>query len=284
MHPLRAHLLLIATPAVAASLAILAIAGVNKSLWLIQLVAIALACVIAYSDGLLKRLPRKLSPSIVVMVFTVGCIALPLLSDITGPKRWTSVGPLKLYMAPIVLPAFIAACLVQVRERGRHGILGFAAAIGASLLLAVQPDASQVLALSVGFAVGLLYCREQAFKSIVTLIAMAFIVLWAFSKPDPLQPVSYVEGVFALALNYSLVSGAALIACAITLIAGLFFYAFRGASWFSAIAAYYATLYACSVAGLTPAPLIGYGAAPLLGYGFMIATSSWIAVDASRRG
>jgi len=40
-----------------------------------------------------------------------------------------------------------------------------------------------------------------------------------------------------------------------------------------------AVLFACSVAGLTPAPLIGYGAGPLLGFGLMVATAS--ALDAN---
>jgi hypothetical protein len=41
------------------------------------------------------------------------------------------------------------------------------------------------------------------------------------------------------------------------------------------VASYYAVLFLCSVAGLTPAPLIGYGAGPLLGFGLMVAMSSW---------
>jgi hypothetical protein len=48
-----------------------------------------------------------------------------------------------------------------------------------------------------------------------------------------------------------------------------------GRPWLSAVAAYYAVLFACSVAGLTPAPLIGYGAGPLLGFGLMVAVTSW---------
>ncbi|MFL5555974.1 MAG: hypothetical protein ACJ78D_09285 [Gemmatimonadaceae bacterium] len=47
------------------------------------------------------------------------------------------------------------------------------------------------------------------------------------------------------------------------------------------VAVYYAVLYACSVAGLTPAPLIGYGAGPLLGFGLMVAAAALATDDRS---
>jgi hypothetical protein len=104
----------------------------------------------------------------------------------------------------------------------------------------------------------------------------ALATAWAFSHPDPLQPVAHVEGVFALALGHSLFAGAAVIASAAALVVGLHVNSSGGRTWLSAVAVYYAVLFACSVAGLTPAPLIGYGAGPLLGFGLMVATASWL--------
>ena len=43
--------------------------------------------------------------------------------------------------------------------------------------------------------------------------------------------------------------------------------------------AYYAVLFACSIAELTPAPIVGYGAGPLLGYGLLAAASNWLATQ-----
>ena len=97
---------------------------------------------------------------------------------------------------------------------------------------------------------------------------------WALSQPDPLQPVAHVEGVFALALGHSLFAGAAVIASAAALVVGLHVNSSGGRTWLSVVAVYYAVLFACSVAGLTPAPLIGYGAGPLLGFGLMVAAAS----------
>ncbi len=97
---------------------------------------------------------------------------------------------------------------------------------------------------------------------------------WALSQPDPLQPVARVEGVFALALGHSLFAGAAVIASAAALVVGLHVNSSGERTWLSVVAAYYAVLFACSVAGLTPAPLIGYGAGPLLGFGLLVASAS----------
>jgi hypothetical protein len=99
--------------------------------------------------------------------------------------------------------------------------------------------------------------------------------VWAFSRPDPLEPVPHVEGVFALAFSHSPFVGIAVLASAVALVAGLCVISIRGHYWLYAVAAYYAVLFTCSVSGLTPAPLIGYGAGPLLGFGLMVAISRW---------
>lgn len=99
----------------------------------------------------------------------------------------------------------------------------------------------------------------------------ALATVWAFLRPDPLEPVAHVEGVFALAFAHSLPAGLAVAAAAPAFLAGLVFLARRGPPWLLAVVVYYAALYACSLGGLTPAPLIGYGAGPMLGYGLLIA-------------
>jgi cell division protein FtsW (lipid II flippase) len=272
---MRTRLLLIAAPAALASFAILALAAVGKNVLLMQLVALVLACLIAFAGRLSKPLTRRFSPSIVILVLTLIVVALPLLLEASGPNRWLPLGPLKLYVAPLVLPAFVAACAVEARRDGGRGLGLFVAAIGVSVLLALQPDASQALALLVGLVFAVLGSRAFAMRSIGALIAIALVTVWAFSKPDPLEPIPHVEGVFALALGHSLVVGCVVAACAIALVAGLVALSRRVAHWLLAVAGYYATLYGCSIAGLTPAPLIGYGAAPLLGYGLLLAVFSW---------
>ena len=179
-----------------------------------------------------------------------------------------------LYMAPALLPSFLVACSVWIARGGRSQHFAFTAIVGASVLLAAQPDASQALALLAASAVAVARSPSRSPVSIVALAFAALATAWAFSQPDPLQPVAHVEGVFALALGHSLFAGAAVIASAAALVVGLHVNSSGGRTWLSVVAVYYAVLYACSVAGLTPAPLIGYGAGPLLGFGLMVAAAS----------
>jgi cell division protein FtsW (lipid II flippase) len=274
MHLSHSKLLLIAIPAVAASMAVLTFGEVGRSTWIIQVLAICLACALALVGAHLSRRTNARFPAGAIIVFTLLGIALPLLAEAPGPQRWASLGPINLYMAPALLPSFLVACSVWISRGGRSQHVAFAAIVGASVLLAAQPDASQALALIAASAVAVARSPSRSPVSIVALAFAALATAWAFSQPDPLQPIAHVEGVFALALGHSLFAGAAVIASAAALVIGLQVNSSGGRTWPSVVAVYYAVLFACSVAGLTPAPLIGYGAGPWLGFGLMIAAAS----------
>ena len=274
MHLSRSQLLLIAVPAVAASMAVLTFGEVGRSTWTIQVLAIWLACAFALVGAQLSRRTNARSPAGPIIGFTLLGLAVPLLAEAPGPERWASLGPINLYMAPALLPSFLVACSVWIARGRRSQHFAFAAIVGASVLLVAQPDASQALALLGASVVAVARSPSRSQVSIVALAFAALATAWAFSQPDPLQPVAHVEGVFALAFGHSLFAGAAVIASAAALVVGLHVNSSGGRTWLSIVAVYYAVLYACSVAGLTPAPLIGYGAGPLLGFGLMVAAAS----------
>lgn len=257
-------------------MAVLTFGTVGRSTWIIQVLAICLACALALVGVQLSRRTNSRSLAGLIIVFTLLGIAFPLLADAPGPERWVSLGPINLYMAPALFPSFLVACSVWIAQGGRSQHFAFIAIVGASVLLAAQPDASQALALLAASAVAV---ARSPSRSPVSIVALAFAALatgWAFSQPDPLQPLPHVEGVFALALGHSLFAGALVIASAAALVLGLHVNSSGGRTWLSVVAVYYAVLFACSVAGLTPAPLIGYGAGPLLGFGLMVAAASWL--------
>jgi hypothetical protein len=254
-----------------ASFAVLAFGDASQTVWLVHLLAIFLACVLAVLGGLFVRSKAPVKLALAIIVFALLGIAATLLGGQIGPDRWVSVGPLNFYMAPFLLPSFIAACSVCVRKRGMHKVFAFIAVVGVCVLLALQPDASQALALLVGMAMVFLRCGVNAWSLGVMLAVMALITAWAFSRPDPLQPVSYVEDVFRLALAHSSYAGIAVIGCAVAFVALLWMYSFKRASWLAGVASYYAVLFVCSSAGLTPAPMVGFGAGPVLGFGLMLA-------------
>src|SRR5688500_11389473 len=274
MNLSHSQLLLIAVPTVAASMAVLRFGAVGRSTWIIQVLAICLACALALVGARLMRGTNARSLAGPIIVFTLLGIAVPLLAEAPGPERWASLGPINLYMAPALLPSFLVACSVWIAQGGRSRHFAFTAIVGASVLLAAQPDASQALALLSASAVAV---ARSPSRSPVSNVALAFAAVAtgrAFSQPDPLQPLPHVEGVFALPLGHSLCAGAAVSASAATLVVGLHVNSSGGRTWLSVIAVYCAVLFACSVAGLTPAPLIGYGAGPLLGFGLMVAAAS----------
>lgn len=275
----RTSFLLAAVLPMIASLVVLSLAGVGKNIWLTQLMFIGAAFLLGATGRFYDRRMHGIRLAYGVTLLTWIGLSVPLLIQTLAPHRWVPLGPLKLYVAPLILPSFFAACSVFVRERGKIGSIVFVALIGAGMLLAIQPDAFQVLALLAGAAALFWRYRTDFLRSIMTLIIIAVVTGWAFTRPDPLKPVPYVEGVFALALENSVFAGCVVIASALTLIASLYVYARRGVDWLAAVAAYYAILFVGSVAGLTPAPLIGYGAGPWLGYGFMAAVSRWFEPD-----
>lgn len=265
MHSSRLRLLFLAAPAVAAGFAVLYFGAVGKGLWLIQLLAVSLAFGFAAL--------RISVPVFWIIFLTLAGEATPLLQGSPGPDRWLSMGPVNLYMAPILLPSFLVAISVFTRKRGGFRRVAFTTTASLAVLLAIQPDTSQVLALLAGSMVAFIRSRSATLETAITLICVSLATAWAFFQADPLVPVPYVERVFALVLGRSRFAGAAVIASAITLVVGLYTSSRKGPFWLAAVAAYYAVLFGCSVMGLTPAPLIGYGAGPLIGFGLMVAVS-----------
>jgi len=270
----RLNLLLVGAPAALASVAVLALSGVSTGIWAIQATSICLACAIALIGTTPFQREGGPSPAGLIIGGTLAGLVVPLVTSAPGPDRWLSIGPLSLYVAPVVLPAFLIACSVWLAGTGRSAYVASAAVVAASLLLALQPDAAQALALLVAIAVAGVRSRSKA--SIGAVVGAGIFTAWAFSQPDPLQPVPYVEGVFALAFGHSVFTGVAVAAGGAALVVGLYANSSRGRNWLSAVAAYYAVLFTCSIAGLTPAPLVGYGAGPILGFGLMVAAASLI--------
>lgn len=269
------RLLIIAIPAVMAGFGVLTLSPAPSALWLSQALASGAALAIAITGARLASVVRN--PLAVVwatLCVTLVCLAAPMLLVDSRPARWIPLGPLSLYAAPVVLPALIVAIFVLA---GRAHLLWVASAavVGAGVMLALQPDASQAIAFLVAFAIVAVSAQPGVRISAVTLILLAVAAAWSLSQPDPLEPVPHVEGVFRLAWGHSVLAGSAVMASAAVLVVGLCVLSFRGMPWLSAVAGYYAVLYVSSVAGLTPAPLIGYGAGPLLGFGLMVALSSW---------
>ena len=96
----HSQLPLIAVPAVAASMAVLTFGAVGRSTWIIQVLAICLACALALVGAKLSRRTNGRFPAGPIIVLSLLGIAVALLGEAPGPERWASLGPIQLYMAP----------------------------------------------------------------------------------------------------------------------------------------------------------------------------------------
>jgi cell division protein FtsW (lipid II flippase) len=271
MRPPAVFLMLGASPAVVAGFFVLSISRVGRSIWLIQAGSVLLMIAIA---AVMTRTARSLSPrgAAVAVGAGVSLCALPLLGGADGPRRWITFGSVSLYVAPFVIPALLAVA-ARATHWGARGTATWAAALGIlACVLAAQPDLSQVLALTAGAAIIIVRCPAPWVRRVPVLVPFAAASVWAAVQADPLAPVGYVEQVIKVSWAHSILAGVCVSAAALGFVATTAVRLARIDASLVAVAAYYAVLLACSVADLTPAPLIGYGAGPLLGFALLAGT------------
>jgi hypothetical protein len=148
-------------------------------------------------------------------------------------------------------------------------LLTLIAAIAA--LLAAQPDASQASAFAV--AALILLARRRDLSPGMTLAAMigvAGFAALAWIRPDPLQPVPEVEGIFGLLAGESLLlAAAAALALAATSLVPLRVRSradHGGMAFGTPLAGYFVTAGVMPFLGAFPVPLVGLGMSFPIGY------------------
>jgi hypothetical protein len=160
----------------------------------------------------------------------------------------------------LLLPAFA----VLAARRGDWTAL--AAGIVCAGALALQPDLGTALAFLFAATAAAWHRRNRAAMGIAAAAALAAIACAA--RPDPLEPVPFVEGVLQAALadgraSATLAAAALLLAIVAPLV--------RGGAENRIAAAFLFGLVLASFLGAYPTPLLGYGAASIIGYGLALA-------------
>ena len=262
--------LLAAIPTLLGSLFLMHTAQAGRMLELQQTLVVVVAAALAWA---LSRRSAPLSDTWIrgSLGSAALVLLLPLLlSSGDGPRRWVSLGGVRLYVASVVLPSVV---LLLARALGSStgkvtGPLVMATVM--ALTLAAQPDAAQTTAFALACAVLVVRAELTLVSKALTLAGLAGALALAWRVPDPLKPVSYVEGVLALAGAMSpLVLGLALLALA--LLPALLLWRARSLGSFGlvAVASYYLVIDFLAYRQLTPMPLLGFGAGPILGYFWM---------------
>ena len=256
-----------AFPAVTLSIWLLRVNQAPGSTLLLQVVAVTVASLVFIV--LVRRRCSKLSGETEWLALGLALsLFLPLLTNTpNGPARWLLLGSVRLYVAPVVLPAalfLLGAPMIRVPS------LYAASVTAGAVALVLQPDASQVSALTLGM-LALVMSRTHFWLRFALLAILLASAAVAWHVPDPLIPVRHVEGVFGLAADVSSFALVAALASATLPVAALTWTAWRTRSGgIFAVAAYYAALFAQAPLLITPVPLLGSGAGPILGY-FLVA-------------
>ncbi len=184
---------------------------------------------------------------------------------IDGVHRWLSVGPLRLHMGLLLLPAFIVVYATGKLKQGLAMVFLTAS------FLALQPDLGMVIGL-VG-ALAFIAASRRTRNDSLLLFWAVFFLLYCLFKPDPLEPVALVEGVLTDSWGWQIWTGPLALLGAlilpIALVIGKWTVNAQNLPSY-ALAGMWCGLLLASLIGPYPVPLLGYGASAVIGFGLAI--------------
>lgn len=256
---------------VAATLAIsvLAIgaAGGSSSAMILQVAAGLVGALAALVVAWIVRPPgRVVGCVLLVMVLAGEAFILVTGVSIEGVRRWIALGPIQLHAASLLVPL---AVWTAAQRLDAIAALLLAATLA---VLAAQPDAAAVLALTLGIgAVGLIDKTKSRWALAVVAVG-AVCAGWALSRPDPLPAVGHVELVVRRSLEASPTLGALALVALIAVPTAMLWPRRTPASL--ALAAAWAGFVLANLIANYPAPVIGAGASPVLGWLLSISLAS----------
>ena len=264
---MNTFLLLAPLPALLASLFLMQAVGVGSWIWG-QQAFISFFCFLVCALALRKpREPFSEKLHLRWALLSLALLVIPCLASVDAPRRWIELPGFRLYVAPVILPAVLFV-LASLQRRTSSSMRGAWLYVAIATALALQPDASQVTAFSTAASLSLLIGSASKRVKATAIAALAACTLWAWSRPDPLEPIPHVEGVLGLAWD---LGPLAFIAAVLTLALPFLGLLTAGVAHrqlgLGVAGVYY--LVVCLLAGstqLTPMPLLGFGAGPILGY------------------
>ncbi|HEY0160902.1 MAG TPA: hypothetical protein VGF28_26700 [Thermoanaerobaculia bacterium] len=234
--------------------------GVGTSAWAMNLAA----CVAGLLLFALVRSSSFRASSYFASAASIAAIVATFFSrDVDGVHRWLFLGGFALHAASVVAPLLIGAVATPPRR-----YLAIVVAAATALLLALQPDASQATSFAAACAV-LLAFDPKLGRGVRAgaVVALAVCAVVSLLRPDPLDPVRHVEGIFD-AVSARGPTWTLLAAIALVLLPLPFFVAWkrRRDPLAAALGVYVALVTLAAFWGTFPVPVMGYGVSPILGY------------------
>ncbi len=229
------------------------IAGAPPSGLIVQGLILAVGAYFVLFRDRTASLPSRRTARWSALFLVVASAACLLIGpDIVGVHRWLAIGPYLLQPAIIGIPLW-----TWLYARMEVDVWTAAALSITAILVALQPDVAAAAALFGGLLV--VAALRRGWPDIVAASVAACALLWAATRPDPLEPVPYVEHAAETAFGLSPVLGAAAWMVLLTLPLPFLLWR-RGDRANLALAASWMGLVGAAVFANYPQPIIGYSA------------------------
>lgn len=186
-------------------------------------------------------------------------------SGLEGIHRWIGIGPLRFYIASIVLPILIVG-LSKATEVTNWWISTIITIL-ISIIIALQPDASQTTAFIVPMIIILSSKITNNYLRLTISIVLSIIGFLSWKYLDNLSPVSYVENIVKMVGIIGIgwyISG--IISLIILPLPFIIFSPKSDKLISLCVGMYYIMILISTMFGNFPVPLMGYGISPMLGY------------------
>lgn len=256
---MRAAVALQVLATLAVSVLAIGAAGGSSLAVALQLAAGVVGAVVALIVARFARLESRMA-GLVLLAWVLVIEAWVLVAGVSmeGVRRWVALGPVLLHPASLLVP-------LAVWSAARRLDATSAVMLAATLaVLAAQPDAAAVLALTLALgAVAVLDKDKRRWAAALTALGAAC-AAWAFTRVDPLPAVDHVERVipnaFAASPAIGILAGLAMAVLPLAML-----WRRRTLETLALAAAWTGFVLANLVANY-PAPVIGAGASPVLGW------------------
>lgn len=255
-------LFLVPVPAILIGSLAMYINDVSIMIWSQNIFGFIIAVLLSYQ---ISRKPKIIKSVIIIPV----CIVLLLLTfldlGVEGVQRWVAIGPIRFYISSIVLPMLIIGLWRILRTK--NWWITASISIGISLILALQPDASQTTAFIIPMAIILFSHGSKNHIRYSFLGVLSLIVIYTWVYLDALPPVDYVEDIVKMVAEMGSVWFVLGITSLLILPLPFILFPPRNSKLLSiCLGIYFAIVLISTLFGNFPVPLMGYGISPILGY------------------
>lgn len=258
--------LLITIPSIVIGIAAMYYNKVPTSIWAQNAAYLVVIGLISYFVALSKPKVRGSQFYNISILISILFILLTFINaGMEGVHRWVSIGIIRFNVSMIVLPIIIISTwrLLQANQLWAAVIT----IVAVSILMLVQPDASQLTGFTIPMIV-MLYNRSDKKLLrlfIIGILTVLVILSWVFL--DNLPAVAYVEEIVGLLANMGLLWIALGVISLVILPVPFILFPPKNLILPSrCLGLYFILILISTLFGNFPVPLMGYGISPIIGY------------------